>query len=176
MYRLTVDNVENYMCVMRNVFSGHLKVGKKFLWNQSIHWVLFRCTRNMTWKGQQWTGRQVRKRNWKRNQRLRWTEIIWMRWHIWFFRTMTLWKIKWRWLLEKRQRASWWKPSQQMSNSSSSEWAILMLSSPSSEWAILGKGWSYYPFCFSGMTSWITPCCLAFMTLRYWQNEFWDTK
>ena len=24
--RLTVDNVENYMCVMRNVFSGHLKV------------------------------------------------------------------------------------------------------------------------------------------------------
>jgi hypothetical protein len=26
MYRLTVDNVENYMCVMRNVFSGHLKV------------------------------------------------------------------------------------------------------------------------------------------------------
>ena len=27
MYRLTVDNVENYMCVMRNVFSGHLKVG-----------------------------------------------------------------------------------------------------------------------------------------------------
>ena len=25
-YRLTVDNVENYMCVMRNVFSGHLKV------------------------------------------------------------------------------------------------------------------------------------------------------
>jgi len=30
MYRLTVDNVENYMCVMRNVFSGHLKVHKKY--------------------------------------------------------------------------------------------------------------------------------------------------
>jgi len=30
MYRLTVDNVENYMVVMRNVFSGHLKVHKKY--------------------------------------------------------------------------------------------------------------------------------------------------
>ena len=28
MYRLTVDNVENYMCVMRNVFSGHLKASQ----------------------------------------------------------------------------------------------------------------------------------------------------
>lgn len=30
MYRLTVDNVENYMVVMRNVFSGHLRVHKRY--------------------------------------------------------------------------------------------------------------------------------------------------
>jgi len=30
MYRLTVDNVEHYMVLMRNVFTGHLKVHKKY--------------------------------------------------------------------------------------------------------------------------------------------------
>ena len=30
LYRLTVDNVETYMCVIRNVFSAHLKVHKKY--------------------------------------------------------------------------------------------------------------------------------------------------
>ncbi len=30
MYRLTVDNVEHYMVVMRNVFSNHLKIHKKY--------------------------------------------------------------------------------------------------------------------------------------------------
>ena len=35
MYRLTVDNVENYMCVMRNVFSGHLKASR----NKILHFL-----------------------------------------------------------------------------------------------------------------------------------------
>jgi len=30
MYRLTVDNVETYMVVMRNIFSNHLKIHKKY--------------------------------------------------------------------------------------------------------------------------------------------------
>ena len=30
MYRLTVDNVEHYMVLMRNVFTGHLRVHKKY--------------------------------------------------------------------------------------------------------------------------------------------------
>lgn len=30
MYRLTVDNVEHYICIMRNVFSNHLSTHKKF--------------------------------------------------------------------------------------------------------------------------------------------------
>ena len=30
MYRLTVDNVEHYLVVMRNVFSNHLKIHKKY--------------------------------------------------------------------------------------------------------------------------------------------------
>jgi len=30
MYRLTVDNIEHYMVVMRNVFTGHLKVHRKY--------------------------------------------------------------------------------------------------------------------------------------------------
>jgi hypothetical protein len=30
MYRLTVDNVESYIGVMRNIFSNHLKVHKKY--------------------------------------------------------------------------------------------------------------------------------------------------
>ncbi|XP_018568135.1 phosphatidylinositol 5-phosphate 4-kinase type-2 alpha isoform X2 [Anoplophora glabripennis] len=30
MYRLTVDNVEHYICVMRNVFSNHLSTHRKF--------------------------------------------------------------------------------------------------------------------------------------------------
>jgi len=30
MYRLTVDNIEHYMVVMRNVFSNHLKIHKKY--------------------------------------------------------------------------------------------------------------------------------------------------
>ena len=34
--RLTVDNVENYMCVMRNVFSGHLKVRNLRRWFLTI--------------------------------------------------------------------------------------------------------------------------------------------
>ena len=29
MYRLTVDNVEHYMVLMRNVFTGHLRVSLK---------------------------------------------------------------------------------------------------------------------------------------------------
>lgn len=30
MYRLTVDNVEHYMVVIRNVFSNHMKIHKKY--------------------------------------------------------------------------------------------------------------------------------------------------
>merc|ERR550519_174558 len=30
MYRLTVDNVEHYMVLMRNVFTGHLRVHRKY--------------------------------------------------------------------------------------------------------------------------------------------------
>ncbi len=30
MYRLTVDNVEHYLVVMRNVFSNHLKIHMKY--------------------------------------------------------------------------------------------------------------------------------------------------
>ena len=30
MYRLTVDNVETYMVVMRNIFSNHLKIHRKY--------------------------------------------------------------------------------------------------------------------------------------------------
>merc|ERR550525_849172 len=30
MYRLTVDNIETYLVVMRNVFSNHLRVHKKY--------------------------------------------------------------------------------------------------------------------------------------------------
>ncbi len=30
MYRLTVDNVEQYMVVMRNIFSNHLRIHKKY--------------------------------------------------------------------------------------------------------------------------------------------------
>ena len=48
MYRLTVDNVENYMCVMRNVFSGHLKVSQNSALEVIDPLGLSRCTRNMT--------------------------------------------------------------------------------------------------------------------------------
>ena len=48
MYRLTVDNVENYMCVMRNVFSGHLKVSQISALELIDPLGLSRCTRNMT--------------------------------------------------------------------------------------------------------------------------------
>ena len=30
-----------------------------------------RCTKNTTWKGQQWTGRRVRRKNWKRSRHSR---------------------------------------------------------------------------------------------------------
>ncbi len=30
MYRLTVDNIEHYMVVMRNIFSNHLRIHKKY--------------------------------------------------------------------------------------------------------------------------------------------------
>ena len=30
MFRLTVDNVETYMVVMRNIFSNHLRIHKKY--------------------------------------------------------------------------------------------------------------------------------------------------
>ena len=92
-------------------------------------------------------------------------------WHAGFCRTMTLWRMEWRWRLVRRQRANWWKPSQQMSSSSSSE-CTRDAGDP------LG---SFYVLCFSGTTSWITPCCLAFMTLRWGVHAlcvkgsgFWD--
>lgn len=30
MYRLTVDNVETYMVVIRNIFSNHMKIHKRY--------------------------------------------------------------------------------------------------------------------------------------------------
>ena len=65
---------------------------------------------------------------------------------------MTLWRMGWRWRLVRRRRANWWKPSLRMFSSSSSERQLC-------------KRWCY-SCCFSGTTSWTTPCCLAFTTLR----------
>ena len=129
--RLTVDNVENYMCVMRNVFSGHLKVRNLRRWFLT-KWFYARCTRNTIWKGQLWRGRRARRKSRKRSQHWRCEGSTQTQTHIqrlrrekyiplWRpFRTMTLSKMAWRSPSERRPRANWWKHSLQMFNSSSS--------------------------------------------------------